>query len=102
MTSANRHRDVIEALRRAVLGTPGDTTVSVRAAAATGGDLPEPLGSYAAKVREHSYRITDGDIAALKAAGHSEDAILEITLAAALGAAWQRYLRGMAALDEDA
>ena len=36
-------------------------------------------------------RVTVDDIAALRAAGYSEDAILELTIAAAAGAAGRRY-----------
>jgi alkylhydroperoxidase family enzyme len=67
-------------------------------AAGRGGELPDPLGAYAAKVRDQSYRITDADFAMLTAAGFSDDAIFEITIAAALGAALQRLDAGMRAV----
>jgi alkylhydroperoxidase family enzyme len=43
-----------------------------------------------AKVAQHAYRTTDEDLAALLAAGYSEDQIFEITVAAALGASQAR------------
>ena len=52
----------------------------------TSGPLAEPMQSYAAKVRDESYRVTDADVAELRAAGLSEDEVFEITVAAALGA----------------
>ena len=70
----------------------------VRAAAGSGGELAEPLGSYAATVRDRSYRITDTDLAGLTAAGLSDDDIFEITIAAAVGAALQRLDAGMRAI----
>jgi len=53
-------------------------------------ELPEPIGSYAAKVRDRSYRITETDFAGLTSAGLSDDAIFEITVAAAVGPVLQR------------
>jgi hypothetical protein len=94
----DRHAASVNALRHAVFESRGSTQPSVRAAAGSGGDLPEPLGSYAAKVRDQSYRITDGDFAGLTAAGLSDDAIFEITIAAAVGAALQRLDAGMRAV----
>jgi alkylhydroperoxidase family enzyme len=75
-------RDVkVDQLVAAVLETPGHTGRPERRAAFDG------TGDYARKVAESSYRVTDADLAALQEAGMSEDAVLEITLAAAVGAA---------------
>ena len=46
----------------------------------------------------HAYKLTDDDLNALRRAGSSEDAIFEITVSAALGAALDRLERGLAAL----
>jgi hypothetical protein len=51
-------------------------------------------------VQEASYRVTDGDMEALGAAGLSEDAVFELTLAAVLGAAGRRLDAGLRALHE--
>ena len=53
---------------------------------------------YVAKVRDHSHRVTDSDIDALKAAGVSEDEIFEMTVAAALGAALRSLYTGLNAM----
>jgi alkylhydroperoxidase family enzyme len=45
---------------------------------------PAELAAYLEKVRLHAYRITDDDVAALKAAGVTEDEIFEQTVAAAI------------------
>ena len=74
-------------IRQAVFGTKAATGPDTRSAAASGGSLPEPWPSYAARVRDHSYRVTGTDIERLTAAGHSEDEIFEITVSAAVGAA---------------
>jgi hypothetical protein len=42
--------------------------------------------------------VTDDDVAALQSAGHSDDSLFEITVAASVGAALHRLERGMAAL----
>jgi hypothetical protein len=89
-----------------VLGAPGHTSSELRrvalARAAQPGvpaaGLAAPLGRYVDTVARHAYRLTDDDLAALRRAGNSEDAIFEITVAAALGAALGRLERGLAAL----
>jgi alkylhydroperoxidase family enzyme len=64
------------------------------------GVLEEPvLARYVAMVREHAYRVTDADIKALRAYGLSDDAIFELTVAAALGEAQRRLAAGLALLD---
>jgi hypothetical protein len=74
----------------------------LRTAAATGDPLPEPWQSYAAMVRDASYKITDTDIGRLTAAGHTEDQIFEVTVAAAVGAALRCFDTGRRALEHNA
>ena len=85
--------DTEPALRRAVAERAEDASLDV-----AGGALPPAIDAYVNKVARHAYRVTDDDIAALRAAGHGEDAIFEITLSAALGAGLVRMERGLAAL----
>ena len=92
------HGDVVADLRHAVLDAPATTDPALRAAAAAGDPLPEPWQSYAATVRDASYRITDTDMDRLTAAGYSEDQIFEVTVAAAVGAALRSFDAGMSAL----
>jgi hypothetical protein len=94
----DRHAAAVDALRHAVFESRGSTEPAVRYAAGSGDKLPEPLGSYAAKVRDQSYRIADTDFAGLTTAGLSDDAIFEITIAAAVGGALQRLDAGMRAV----
>ena len=82
----------------AVLTTPGDTPSALRRAVLERGKLPAPLAFYVDKVALHAYKVTDADVAALAQAGHSEDAIFEVTVAASLGAALYRLERGMGAV----
>jgi alkylhydroperoxidase family enzyme len=57
------------------------------------------IGRYVDLVRRHAYRITDGDVAALRGAGLGDDAIFELTAAAAMGAGMERLRAGLALLD---
>ena len=98
VAAADRHGDRVAALRRAVFDSDAVTDRATRAAAAAGGELPTPLSSYLTRVREASYRITDGDFARLRDAGHSEEEIFELTVAAALGAALRSRDAGLRAL----
>jgi len=106
-----RYRVHVERLARAVLETAGETDAPVRRAvemrcAAFGGRTAEPaseavpasLDRYVERVALHAYTVVDADIEALKAVAYSEDAIFEITLSAAFGAARGRLERGMGAL----
>jgi alkylhydroperoxidase family enzyme len=100
-------------LRSTVLTAPGTTdsalrrAVEQRAAEAGGradgereevGRIPSELSDYVSKVIHHAHRVTDEDVERLKQAGYSEDAIFEVTVAAALGAGMGRLERGLAAL----
>jgi hypothetical protein len=98
---AERRATLLAELRRVVVDGSARTEPAIRAAASTGAPLPEPIRSYAAKVRDESYRVTDADIAELRAAGISEDEIFEVTVAAALGAACRSLDAGLRALDEE-
>ena len=91
----------------AAFNTPGPTPAALRRqvlerAAQLGNrgasPLPGPVGTYVDKVALHAYKVTDADVAALKAAGHTDDAMFEVTVAAAVGAALARLERGLAAL----
>lgn len=98
MTAAERHATALARLLRAVFEGDGRSQPAIRKAAARGGGLPEPLAAYVSTVRDASYRISDSDIAALKAAGYDEDEIFEVTVATALGRAQTGLDAGLRAL----
>ena len=98
--------------RAAQLGGPGSdpsSPLSQRergtggedATGAPGGGIPAALAAYADKVARHAYQVTDEDLGALQRAGTSDDALFEVTVSAALGAALGRLERGLAALREE-
>lgn len=97
----NLHRLEVAELMQAVLGESGATERSTRDAAFRAEPLPHALEAFAAKVRRDSARITDGDIARLRANGYSEDDIFEVTIAAALGASARALEAGLRAMERD-
>jgi hypothetical protein len=93
-----RYEDLRRRLVDAALQAPGDTNPELRRAALERATAPGALGAYVSNVARHAYRITDTDVAQLRQAGHSDDTLFEITVAAAVGAAVYRLDRGLAAL----
>jgi alkylhydroperoxidase family enzyme len=90
--------EALDQLRDDVVDGPGQLDRSVRQAAFSGEGVPAAAAGYVEKVREHAYRVVDGDIDALKKAGWSDDAIFELTVSAALGAALSRREKAMKAM----
>jgi alkylhydroperoxidase family enzyme len=91
-----RHAESIGRFAVAILETPGEADLELRAAveavaAGRSSELPGDLRPYVEKVASRAYTIADADVDALREAGYSEDAIFELTLAAALGAAQVRW-----------
>lgn len=90
------------ALRRATAAAvkegPGVTPPSLRQAVARG-EPPEELRALVEKIRRHAWRVTDEDVDALRAR-YDEDALFEIIVAAAVGAAEARLEAGLRALGE--
>ena len=84
-------------LEEVVTRGPGQTEPSLREAIASG-QAPAELAALVEKVRRHAYKVTDEDIAALKAKW-SDDQIFEIVIAAAFGAARDRLRAGLDALE---
>ena len=96
-----RHVTAIERVRRAAIQARGVTDPALRSAVYDAAAQPPPLGPYLDKVRDQAWNITDEDFGALQATGYSEDAILELTIAAAAGAAGRRYDAALRALHGD-
>ena len=59
------------------------------------------LAHYVDVVRKHADRITDEDVERLRDAGLDDDAIFEMTVAAALGAAAERLRAGLSLLGRE-
>jgi alkylhydroperoxidase family enzyme len=67
----------------------------LRATAAAAPPAPPAFAPYLEKVRTRAYTVTDADIAALVAAGHSEDEIFERTVAVAIAEGLRRLDAGL-------
>jgi alkylhydroperoxidase family enzyme len=93
-----RYAALTQRLVETVLSTPGATTSELRRAVLERKAVPPPLASYVDQVARRAYTVTDGDVAALARAGQTEEAIFEITVLAAVGAALDRLEIGLAAL----
>ena len=105
---SSRYDSLVQRLIDSVVDTPGESASALRravlerakrpgSAARDAASLPPAWTSYIDKVARHAYKVTDADVAALKAT-NSEDTVFELTVAAAVGAALHRLERGMAAL----
>jgi alkylhydroperoxidase family enzyme len=71
---------------------------ALRKAAEPDRPVPPDLAAYVQKVRSRAYTVTDAEVEALKAAGHSEDEIFEQTVSAAVGAGLLRLDAGREAM----
>lgn len=85
-------------LVEAVLEGPGATGTDARNGAFTGQVDDPALSRYVDVVRRQAYRITDEDVQRLRDAGLGDDAIFELTVAAALGAGDERLQAGLSLL----
>src|SRR5262245_59541920 len=98
-----RHAESVARLAQSAQYAPGATDHAFRLAvqqwatatrSTSQATDPAPIhplvAAYVDKVSRHAYLVTDEDVAALKAAGYSEDAIFEITVAAAVAAGLDR------------
>lgn len=101
---SRRFDELVTQTTHAVLESKGDTKPELRWAIfhRRTADIPANLRAFVEKVSHHAYKVTDADIEGLLRAGYSEDAIFEITGAAALGAAIMRLERGLITLHESA
>jgi uncharacterized protein (UPF0210 family) len=95
---AQLHRELVAR----ILGGDGKAASELRRAAFQNTGLGQPIRTLIDKVAEHSYQVTDADIAAVRAVGLSEDEIFEIVVCAAIGQASRQYESALAALDSAA
>jgi hypothetical protein len=86
------------ALIARVLDGHGKAPTELRRAAFDNAGLDEPIRTLVEKVSYHARWVTDEDIAAVRAAGLSEDQVFEIVVCAAIGQASRQYKNAVAAL----
>jgi hypothetical protein len=91
---AQLHRELVAR----VLEGNGKAAPELRRAAFENAGLSEPIRTLIEKVAYHACHIADGDVAAVRTAGLSEDQIFEIVICAAIGQASRQYSSALAAL----
>lgn len=96
---ADPYAALLAEIRRAVLDAPAHTSVERRRAAAARTESDPLLARYLGRVHDEASSIGDAELVALKAAGHDEESLFELTVAAAVGAASHRCARALAALE---
>ena len=92
---AQLHRELVTR----VLDSAASAPPGLRRNAFDDAGLDEPVRTLVEKVAARSYAVTDEDVAAVRAAGLSEDQVFEVVVCAAVGAANRQYASAMAALD---
>ena len=75
-----------------------DPIARLRAVVASTEPAPQELGVYLEKVRDRAYTVVDRDIDDLRAAGFSEEAIFEQTVAVAIAEGLRRLDRAAEAI----
>jgi alkylhydroperoxidase family enzyme len=97
--TSDPHADLRDRAFRTVFDGPGQTDPALRHAVAERTGVPADLQALVDKIHRHAYKVTDDDLARLRAT-YSEDALFEIVVSAALGASRQRLFAGLAALEK--
>jgi alkylhydroperoxidase family enzyme len=93
------HASLRDRVTATVLDGPAVAPQALRRAAATGRELPADLQPLVDTIRAHAHRVTDEDVARAQAS-HGDDAMFEVIVSAALGAAHDRLTAGLRALEE--
>jgi hypothetical protein len=98
MLSEDRKRTAQKAVVARVLEGDGRASRAQRRAAFENAGLEGPLRTLIDKVALRPTRITDEDVAAVKASGLSEDQVFELVVCAAVGQATRQYETALGAL----
>ncbi|OBK18300.1 hypothetical protein [Mycobacterium asiaticum] len=83
-----------------ILDSDATAPPALRRAAFDNAGLDEPIRTLIDKVAYRSYDVTDEDVAAVRAAGLSEDQVFEVVVCAAVGQAYRQYRSALSALVE--
>lgn len=98
------HRAMAEAWRTRTRTAPGVSDPGLRVAAlergAGGPPMPQPFDALAHQIGEAAYRVTDGQVDAVRARVGSDKATFEIVMAATIGAGLARWDAAIKVLDE--
>jgi alkylhydroperoxidase family enzyme len=97
---STKKRAMHKALVACLLDVDAMASQAQRRAAFDNAGLDAPLSTLIDKVAMQAYKVTDEEIAAVKASGLSEDQIYELVVCAAVGQATRQYDTALAALAE--
>ena len=100
MLVEDKKRTAHKAVVTRVLEGDGRASRAARRAAFDNAGLTEPLRTLIDKVARQPTRVTNEDVAAVKASGESEDQIFELVVCAAIGQATRQYETALEALAE--
>jgi len=100
MRAEDKKRTAHKAVVTRVLEGDGRASRAERRAAFENAGLAEPLHTLIGKVAKQPTRVTDEDVAAVLAAGASEDQLFELVVCAAIGQATRQYETALDALAE--
>jgi alkylhydroperoxidase family enzyme len=96
-----RLRDAANRVLEAVLDGHGATSTEARRAAFAGRADDPAVAHYLDLVRRHAPDVSDADVERLRTAGLDDDAIFELTVAAALGVGTERLQIGLSLLGRE-
>jgi alkylhydroperoxidase family enzyme len=91
-------RELVSALERAVIESPGAIAPPAREDLILERSAPPELAELVRKIRREAATVTDDDVRRARDAGASEEEIFEATICAALGAGLERLAAGLAAV----
>lgn len=100
MSDEDSKRATHRALVERVLSGEGTASAEQRARAFGNEGLAPPLDVLVGKVVDRPAQVTEADLAAVKAAGYSEDQVFELVVCAAIGQSDRLYAAGLEALAE--
>jgi alkylhydroperoxidase family enzyme len=91
--------DARRAVVARILQGEGRASPTLRRAAFDNAGLAEPLATLVEKVARRANAVSNQDVAAVRAAGLTEDQIFEVIVCGAVGQAVRQHERALAALD---
>lgn len=104
MDRIESHRQHAEAVRSAAIGRAGFTPAELRRAvldrAAGGAAIAEPYDALAQQIGQAAYRVTDAQVAAVRATTGSDKAAFEVIMCASIGAGLARWNAAIQAIEE--
>ncbi len=98
-TTSDPHATLCDRVLRSVLEGTGESSPSIRRAAAAGSNVPADLQVLVDKIHQHAYKVTDDDVARVQGT-YGDDQLFEIIVSATLGASRNRLLAGLEALED--